>query len=484
MIASSVLFSLPTALPLAMPIRGVVKSWLAAAQPAFPALFTSLPPFFPTFRSDAMALSGGSRRKQMASRLAVGPRAESKFLGFFWPMRFPIDKPALPIFHQVNFSGFRLCLTRSAALVAFAIGFCPPLYAQDLPPAPAVDDKNLIVVTRKVTPFVIETNGRLTGYSIELWERIVREAKLPFDPETGYKTVENVVQMLDELRAGKADAGVAAVSITSEREKTIDFSYPFKESGLQILTKDQSGSTFRKIVRNVFKGDIIWLLMGLIVVLLLNSHIIWFLERKKNAESFPDGYIAGIWEAIWWSICTIITGGCENKAPLGVAGRLTAVIWMLAGAGLFTYITATITSAMTVDTLNSDIRSVADLKMQKWPVGTVAGSTAQTFLERQGLTAQGFSDVGVAGAALAEGKVKAVVYDSPMLHYYAKSNPDKRLGVVGDLFEKQSYGIGLSQGCPQRESITQAILTLREQGVIDELEIKYFGIGTRATAVP
>lgn len=374
----------------------------------------------------------------MASRLAVGPRAESKFLGFFWPIRFPIDKPALPIFHQVNFSGFRLCLTRSAALVAFAIGFCPPLYAQDLPPAPAVDDKNLIVVTRKVTPFVIETNGRLTGYSIELWERIVREAKLPFDPETGYKTVENVVQMLDELRAGKADAAVAAVSITSEREKTIDFSYPFKESGLQILTKDQSGSSFRKIVRNVFKGDIIWLLMGLIVVLLLNSHIIWFLERKKNAESFPDGYIAGIWEAIWWSICTIITGGCENKAPLGVAGRLTAVIWMLAGAGLFTYITATITSAMTVDTLNSDIRSVADLKMQKWPVGTVAGSTAQTFLERQGLTAQGFSDVGVAGAALAEGKVKAVVYDSPMLHYYAKSNPDKRLGVVGDLLRSRA----------------------------------------------
>ena len=96
-----------------------------------------------------------------------------------------------------------------------------------------------------------------------------------------------------------------------------------------------------------------------------------------------------MWEAIWWSICTIITGGCENKAPLGVAGRLTAIVWMLAGAALFTYITATITSAMTVETLNSDVQSVADLKARKWPVGTVAGSTAQTFLERQGLTVQG-----------------------------------------------------------------------------------------------
>lgn len=351
-------------------------------------------------------------------------------------------------------------------------------YSQTPPPSsPPPTGKPLIVVTRKVTPFVFEKNGHLSGYSIELWERVVREARLPFDPDSGYKTVENVQQMLDELRAGGADAAVAAVSITAEREKTIDFSYPFKESGLQILTRNQPGSSFGKIVGNLFKGDIIWLLGGLVVVLLLNSHIIWFLERRKNAESFPEGYLAGIWEAIWWSICTIITGGCENKAPLGVAGRLTAIVWMLAGAGLFTYITATITSAMTVETLNSDIQSVSDLKTRKWTVGTVAGSTAQMFLERQGLSTQGFPDVDAACAALENDKIKAVIYDAPMLLYYAKNNPEKQLGVVGELFEKQSYGIGVPQGSPYRKEITRAILALREQGFFEELENKYFGTG-------
>jgi ABC-type amino acid transport substrate-binding protein len=354
-----------------------------------------------------------------------------------------------------------------------------PSEAQEAAPASATG-KPLTVVTRKVTPFVIEKNGRLTGYSIELWERVVREAHLPFDPDRGYKTVENVQQMLEELRSGRADAGVAAVSITSEREKTIDFSYPFKESGLQILTKEQPGSSFGKTVGGLFKGQILWLLAGLFIVLLVNSHIIWFLERKKNAESFPEGYIAGIWEAVWWSICTIITGGCENKAPLGVAGRLTAIVWMLAGAGLFTYITATITSAMTVETLNSDIQSVSDLKTRKWAVGTVSGSTAQAFLERQGLTVQGFPDVDAACAALADGKVKAVIYDAPMLLYFAKNNPDKQLGVVGELFEKQSYGIGVPQGSPYRKAITRAILALREQGFFEELENKYFGTGLAA----
>ena len=382
------------------------------------------------------------------------------------------------------YSVSRACRAVSALLLAAItlLAFGVSAQAQEPPTTPA-SGKPLNVVTRKITPFVIEKNGRLTGYSIELWERVVREARLPFDPDSGYKVVDNVTQMLDELKSGRADAGVAAVSITSEREKSIDFSYPFKESGLQILTKDEPGGSFRKTVAKVFKGDIVWLLIGLFIVLLINSHIIWFLERKKNAESFPEGYVAGIWEAVWWSICTIITGGCENKAPLGVAGRLTAIVWMLAGAGLFTYITATITSAMTVETLNSEIASVSDLKTRKWPVGTLAGSTAQTYLERQGLSVVTFPDVDAACAALADDKVKAVVYDAPMLLYYAKNNPDKQLGVVGELFEKQSYGIGVPQGSPYRKEITRSILALREQGFFDELENKYFGTSSGGTTV-
>ena len=137
---------------------------------------------------------------------------------------------------------------------------------------------------------------------------------------------------------------------------------------------------------------------------------------------------------------------------------------------------------MTVETLNSDIQSVADLKTRKWPVGTVTGSTAATFLQRQGPTVQGFPDVDAACAALVEDKVKAVVYDAPMLLFYAKNHPEQQLGVVGELFEKQSYGIGVPQGSPYRKEITRAVLALREQGFFEELENKYFGTGTAASA--
>lgn len=91
---------------------------------------------------------------------------------------------------------------------------------------------------------------------------------------------------------------------------------------------------------------------------------------------------------------------------------------------------------------------------------------------------QTFPDVDTACAALDDDKVRAVVYDAPMLRYYAKNNPDKQLGVVGELFEKQSYGIAVPQGSAYRKEITRAILALREQGFFDELENKYFGANT------
>ena len=78
--------------------------------------------------------------------------------------------------------------------------------------------------------------------------------------------------------------------------------------------------------------------------------------------------------------------------------------------------------------------------------------------------------------------MKAVIYDAPMLLFYAKNNPDKQLGVVGQVFETQSYGIGVPQGSPYRKEITRAILVLREEGFFKELENKYFGTPSASAA--
>lgn len=78
---------------------------------------------------------------------------------------------------------------------------------------------------------------------------------------------------------------------------------------------------------------------------------------------------------------------------------------------------------------------------------------------------------------LEQNAIDAVVFDAPAIAYYVKNAEANasRAAVVGELFEKQKYGIALQSGSPLREQINQAILKLRESGFYDALYQKWFG---------
>ena len=326
----------------------------------------------------------------------------------------------------------------------------------------------LRVVVKTAEPFAFEHNGNLTGYSVDLWKRVAEETGLSSE----IRIVSTVPELLGAVQNGSGDVGVGAISITPEREKVLDFSHPFYRSGLQVMAraKGEAGafSAFRALwSRNV--GEVV---LVLLLAVFLVSHVLWVVERKINAESFPEGYVRGVWESVWWSIATLISGGCENKAPVGVAGRLVAVVWMLGGIGLTSYITATLASAMTVNTLSAEISGLSDLRGAS--VATIKGSSAESLLQRSGFNCVSYADVPAAADALHSGSVKAVVYDSPILRYYIAQNPSASFSLVGQPFDPQDYGFALPLGSPLRKEINAALLKLQVSGWIGELEKKWF----------
>jgi len=58
---------------------------------------------------------------------------------------------------------------------------------------------------------------------------------------------------------------------------------------------------------------------------------------------------------------------------------------------------------------------------------------------------------------------------------YLATKEGGQLHVVGRLFEKQNYGIGLQQGSKYRKSINEVLLRLNEEGFLADLRRKYFG---------
>jgi polar amino acid transport system substrate-binding protein len=327
----------------------------------------------------------------------------------------------------------------------------------------------LKVVVREIEPFAFSSGGRQAGFAVDLWAAIAKEAGFDYE----LQTVGSAQAMVQALAARQADIGLGALSITAEREQVIDFSYPFYNSGLDIVTGTQGGSVFG-VLRVLFKAPLIKTLGLLLVLVLVFSHLLWLFERRVNEEEFPPGYKAGLFESLWWTMAVLITLGCENKSPRGVPGRLMAIIWMASGVLMISLITASFASSLTVSTLEGKINGPSDLAGHK--VATVTGSTAEAWLNKaRNVTVQGYPDIAAAVSAVSKGDAVAAVYDEPILRYQLAKYEERNVRLVGILFEKQGYGFGLQLKSPYQKTINQTLLKLIENNTVDELQKKWFG---------
>ena len=350
-----------------------------------------------------------------------------------------------------------------------------PFYAFSQAPAPVASatppahSPMLHIVVRNIEPFCIEQDGKRTGFAIELWDDIARDAGYQYDA----RTVASAQAMVDALSAKTADVGIGALSITSQREQLIDFSHPFYDSGLDILATSKADNSVFHIIRMLFNPELLKALGLLFLAVLVISHLLWLFERHRDDEEFPRAYKHGLFESIWWTLSVMVTLACDNKSPRGVPGRLVALVWMISGVVLVSFMTAIFRSSLTVNSLAGGINGPGDLPGHK--VGTVAGSTAERYLQTHKIAAAPFPDATAACEALSEGSVEAVVYDAPILRYQLTKLANKNLRLTGNLFEKQGYGIGLQQDSPYRAQINKSLLKLIEDGTLADLDKKWFG---------
>lgn len=371
-----------------------------------------------------------------------------------------------------EFGGFGHSSSPSAMrLFTLLCGICLLSFfsSQSFAQAPA---SKVRVVTRNLEPFSFDKDGRRLGYAAELWDQLSRETGLEYDVQV----VNTAQEIIDALKNKTADVGVGALSVTAQREAMIDFTQPFYESGLQVLVSGSSGSfadNIFSLITNLFNLELVGMFLLLIGTMFIISYLVWRCEHKINEDQWPADYKTGMWESFWWTISTLLVGGADNKGPVGVGGRIVAIIWMLLSIVLVSLLTASFTTTLTINTLKGDINGPEDLPGRK--VATVKGSTTETWLSEKGAKVAPFATVAECIAALKDGAVNAVVYDAPVLQYESAKMNDEKLQMVGPIFLRQNYAFALQQDSPLREKLNQALLTASERGVGNDLRKKYFG---------
>ena len=154
-------------------------------------------------------------------------------------------------------------------------------------------------------------------------------------------------------------------------------------------------------------------------------------------------------------------------------GRVLAILWMFVGVVFVAFYTAQLTATLTVQQFHSAIRGPADLPGKT--VATIKGSTSDAYLRAEKAQVRDYETVDEAARALIDKQADAVVFDAPVLLYYAAHDGKGSVRVVGAAFRVEDYAILLKADSGLRRPVDAALLALREDGSYQALYEKWFG---------
>ena len=329
------------------------------------------------------------------------------------------------------------------------------------------DAETLTVTTVDRPPFSYVEEGVDTGFSMDLLAALSEALGWEYSIDR----VEAFSAMLAAVENREADLAIANISITAGREAKMDFSQPIFEAGLQIMVPSDAARS--PSLLNALLSRELFIAIGLAFAILLGGGMLmWGFERRS--QPYFDRDLNEAWfPSFWWALNLVVNGGFEERMPRTAFGRILGVILVVSSLFIVSVFTARITSVMTVDAITSNINSVNDLYGKQ--VGTISGSTAASFLTRREIEFVGYEDLDGVLTAFKGDELDAVVFDAPILSYFAAHEGRKIATMTGGIFLRENYGIVFPTGSSLVEDVNQALLALREDGTYDQIYSKWFG---------
>lgn len=374
-------------------------------------------------------------------------------------------------------SGRRRPLLSCPALLPFflvAIALATPALGQGKTPsdpggAENFPNRELVVGTKQAPPFAMKgPDGTWTGISIDLWTQVAQTLGVKF------RLVEEptVQSLVEATTRGDYDLSVAAITVTAERARMVDFSQPFYDTGLGIAVPADSVSVWHEIIRTMTSFGFLQAAGALIGISLLVGALIWLFERRHN-EHFGGTAAKGLGASIWWSAEAMTQASTGHRAPVTIAGRALAIIWMVVSIITIAVFTASVTSALTTRQIRGLVNGVEDLPTVR--VGALAGSATTGFLDAERIKHRDFNTVQDGLRALTSGALDAFVYDKPLLAWTVEQQFSGSVRVLDGVFEPQSYAMAMPLNSSYRRTIDVAILQAIHDEKWKQILFRYFG---------
>ncbi|XP_078584743.1 glutamate receptor ionotropic, delta-2-like [Branchiostoma floridae x Branchiostoma japonicum] len=358
-----------------------------------------------------------------------------------------------------------------------------------------------ITLNTQDIPFVFEqvrsSGVEYDGFSIDVIKELSKTLNFSFvvygvaDQKYGAPRADGTWNgMIGDVVNKQADVAIAAMTITKEREKVVDFPKRYMDQSFGILMKKPKDNT-----RNVFgfMGPFdpeVWACIGGSVVIV---GVFLYLLNKFRPDDIlitEDGEVPprfGLNDSLWFIIGSLMQQGWD-WSPRCLSHRLLSGFWWLFSLVVISTYTANLAAFLTVTRMENPIRSVDDLASQTViPYGTVSDTSLTTAFQSSRIEVyqkmwkfMTNSDPPTLMNTAEEGfrKVRegnyAFIWDTPILEYVALNDPECSLTTAENSFYERGYGIALQRDSPYREAFSYGILQMQENGRMNKLKERWW----------
>jgi polar amino acid transport system substrate-binding protein len=339
------------------------------------------------------------------------------------------------------------------------------IFAQEPNPLVATksnQSKKVKVATKIASPLVMDKDGTLEGFSIDLWKEISKRNN--FETEFSLKT--NVKEMLDSITNLENDAAISAISQTADREKIIDFSQPYLRAGLEILVRANESTIMEQVINFLQSGAMKFIYFGLLVIFIL-AHLHYLYRILRNVH-IQQNYFLNIWDSVWWLFNGFFRTefGDQKQRIHQMVSTVMIII------SIITQFQAMVTADLTLDKIDSKITSLDDIKNKK--TGVVKSTTAEKFAIDSKLDFKSIENNDKLFEGLVNKESDAIILDAPIAKYYA-TNEGKGKVTESISLNKEQYAIAFPIGSDLRKQVNEAILNIEQDGTMAILNRKWFG---------
>ncbi|SFO83246.1 ion channel [Tranquillimonas alkanivorans] len=337
-----------------------------------------------------------------------------------------------------------------------------PLLCALAMPAGAQTDTLRVGVIERPRFAMTTSDGALEGAAVELWRLVAEDLGLGY----GYVMLDDG-EAAAALATGRADV-VLPVTATPELEAETDLTQPIYTATLAVA--EERGSQVLEVVKGFASWQFVRLVAGLSVLLLIVGAVIWLVERRRNEDQFSRGIVKGLGDGFWWAGVTLTTIGYGDKAPVTLAGRTVAMLWMLTGLAVSAALTAAVVTMAGVQQEDDLIGDLAEAR-----VGVIAGAGTAEFLEGRVGALAPYADVPAALDALRTDAVDVVAAAAPVLRHFAGG--DINMAISTSRLDPHYVTFALPQGAPLRERLNHALLERVTGESGQQVMRRYFGDG-------